>query len=277
MYENMSFEDWKVAVDPKVKGSWNLHELLPTGMDFFILTSSITGIMGQATQINYAAGNTYQDALAKYRISVGEKAVSLDLGILLTGGLLSQSKDLVDRLVARNLYSPIPESEILALFDYFCNPSLDLAELPAQVVTGIVRPSLNDSKAADFPAAFHQPFWSQTLSATAQTIETEQSTEEETNVRSALAQASSLAEAGDIVTNALAEQFCRMLLISKSKLNVEEPLHAAGADSLSAVDLRNWIMKKFAVDMPVFDILGDMSVIALGNVIAKEWMAAQGK
>jgi hypothetical protein len=36
-------------------------------------------------------------------------------------------------------------------------------------------------------------------------------------------------------------------------------------------------MKKFAVDIPVFDTLGDMSVVALGNMIAKVWMAAQGK
>lgn len=275
MYENMSLQDWKVAVQPKVQGSWNLHELLPKGMDFFILTSSITGIMGQATQINYAAGNAYQDALARYRISLGEKAVSLDLGILLTGGLLAQSKDLVSRLVSRNLYSPIPEEEILALFDYFCNPSLDIAQLPAQVVTGIVSPSLNDSRAADFPKAFFEPFWSQTLSTHSHVVESENNstTDEETNFRSSLAQASTVAEAGDIVTNLLANQFCRMILISRAKLNVEEPLHVAGADSLSAVDLRNWIMKKFGVDMPVFDILGEMSVTELGKVIAKEWKA----
>jgi Phosphopantetheine attachment site. len=98
--------------------------------------------------------------------------------------------------------------------------------------------------------------------------------DEETNFRASLARASSVAEAGDIVTNALANQFCRMILISRAKLNVEEPLHVAGADSLSAVDLRNWIMKKFGVDMPVFDILGEMSVTEIGKVIAKEWKAA---
>lgn len=65
-FEKMSFDDWTATVRPKVEASWNLHTVLPSGMDFFILTASISGIFGQITQVNYAAGNTYQDALAKY-------------------------------------------------------------------------------------------------------------------------------------------------------------------------------------------------------------------
>jgi hypothetical protein len=47
MYENMSAEDWKVVVDPKVHGPWNLREPLPKGMDSFTFTSFVTGSMGQ--------------------------------------------------------------------------------------------------------------------------------------------------------------------------------------------------------------------------------------
>ena len=277
MYKSMSFEDWNIAIGPKVKGSWNLHSLLPKCMDFFILTSSISGIVGQATQINYAAGNAYQDALAKYRMSLGEKAVSLDLGILETGGLLSQSEDLVKRLMSKNLYTPVTEREILALFDYFCNPALELDQLPAQVVTGIVSPRSHNPQAADFPAAFRHPFWSNTLSASEPSLEMENSADTGINVMASLAQAASAADAADIVTDALAEQFCRILLIPRAKLDIEQPLHTAGADSLCAVDLRNWILKMFAIDVPVFDILGDMPLKVLGNSIAKDSHATQSK
>lgn len=163
MYEKMTFRDWKVATDPKTQGSWNLHELLPKGMDFFILASSISGVMGQATQINYAAGNTYQDALAKYRLSIGEKAVSLDLGILATGGLVSQNKGLAERLAAENVYTVLSETEILALFEHFCDANLQIDDIPSQIVSGIIDPALQDSRGSNFPSAFSHPFWSQTL------------------------------------------------------------------------------------------------------------------
>lgn len=65
-----------------------------------------------------------------------------------------------------------------------------------------------------------------------------------------------------------------MTLIQRDKLDVDKPLHAAGADSLTAVDLRSWIVKELSVDVPVFDILGDMSIAALCNQIATEWKEA---
>jgi hypothetical protein len=277
MYEKMSFQDWKVAVDPKVRGSWNLHELLPKGMDFFILTSSIAGIVGQATQINYAAGNTYQDALAKYRLSMGEKAVSLDLGLLATGGLLSQNEKLLDRLASENVYTVLSVPELLSLFEHFCDPGLAIGKIPSQIVSGIVNPSLHDRQGDDsFPTAFFHPFWSQTLAQRGSgNKESEGDTEGVVNVSRSLAEAGSVAEMSEIVAGALADQICSLVLTPRASINLEEPLHTAGADSLSAVYLRNWIMKQVAVDVAVFDILGDMSIFALGNFIASELRASK--
>ncbi|KAI1084493.1 putative polyketide synthase [Whalleya microplaca] len=275
MYENMSFEDWQVAVNPKVYGSWNLHELLPKGMDFFILTSSITGIMGQATQINYAAGNTYQDALARYRLSIGEKAVSLDLGLLATGGLLAQTEGLAERLAAENVYTMLSESEVLDLFDYFCDSHLDIGDISSQIISGIINPSLKDRRGANFPPAFSHPFWSQMLGQRDSNEEPEGDTGGVTNFNHSLAEAGSVAEMCEIVAGAIADQICSLVLTTRASISLEEPLHMAGADSLSAVYLRNWIMKQFAVDVAIFDILGDMSIVALGNFITSEWRAAR--
>lgn len=271
----MTLEDWKVAVDPKMYGSWNLHELLPKGMDFFILSSSITGIMGQPTQINYAAGNTYQDALARYRLSIGEKAVSLDLGLLATGGLLSQNEGLADRLAAENVFTMLSEPEILALFEHFCNPHLDIGQIPSQVVSGIINPSLQDKRATSFAPVFSHPFWSQTLTERGSYEEPERDTDGLINIGRSVAEAGSIAEMSEIVASALADKICSLVLTPRASINMGEPLHTAGADSLSAVYLRNWIMKQFSVDVAVFDILGDMSIVSLGNFIASESWAAR--
>jgi len=251
-----------------------LHELLPKGMDFFILVSSITGIMGQATQINYAAGNTYQDALARYRLSIGEKAISLDLGILLTGGLLSQNQGLSRRLHAEGIYAPLSESQILTLFEHICGSQLNTDPVPSQIITGIISPSQQNRRATNFPMAFLQPFWSHTLVIRGG-LKSQQSHPEDTSP--GLAKAGSFAEQSEMAANALASQFCSLSLTPRARIKLGEPLHTVGVDSLSAVYLRNWIMKQFGVDVPVFDILGDSSIMALGSIIAQEWSKVQGK
>lgn len=88
----MSSDNRKAALEPKVDGSRNLHGLLPTGLDFFILLSSIVGIHGSVGQANCAAGGTYQDSLARHGISLGQKATSLDLGWMASDGTIAESE-----------------------------------------------------------------------------------------------------------------------------------------------------------------------------------------
>ena len=82
IFEKLSHEEWTGPLRPKVQGSWNLHEYFNHSrpLDFFILCASLSGIWGHASQSAYAAGNTYQDALAHYRRSAGLKAIAVDLG-----------------------------------------------------------------------------------------------------------------------------------------------------------------------------------------------------
>jgi len=75
----MSYQEWTLGIKPKVKESWNLHTVLPTGMDFFVMLTSTGGIFRNQGQSNYADGNTFLDKLARYRTILGEKAITLDL------------------------------------------------------------------------------------------------------------------------------------------------------------------------------------------------------
>lgn len=85
LFEKMTYERWSQATSPKIQGSWNLHELMPHNLDFFIMLSSVAGIVGNGGQSNYCAGNTYQDQLAHYRRSLGLPGQVIDLGAI--GGL----------------------------------------------------------------------------------------------------------------------------------------------------------------------------------------------
>ena len=52
----MTPEQWSLSVNPKASGTWNLHRFLPKELDFFVMLSSIMGILGGRGQANYNAG-----------------------------------------------------------------------------------------------------------------------------------------------------------------------------------------------------------------------------
>jgi hypothetical protein len=74
-------EDIEAVLAPKVAGTWNLHDYsLDHPLDFFVVLSSVSGVLGNGGQSAYGAGNTFQDAFAHARRCAGLPALSIDLG-----------------------------------------------------------------------------------------------------------------------------------------------------------------------------------------------------
>ena len=90
---NMQYESWVAATRPKIQGTWNLHELMPKDLEFFIMLSSATAIIGNRGQAKNCAGNTFQDALAYHRKALGLPAVSIDLGAIRDIGWVAENQD----------------------------------------------------------------------------------------------------------------------------------------------------------------------------------------
>lgn len=80
--QQMTAAQMAKVMQPKVMGAWHLHELTQTQpIDFFVLFSSATALLGSPGQANHVAANTFLDTLAQYRRSLGHPALSINWGI----------------------------------------------------------------------------------------------------------------------------------------------------------------------------------------------------
>jgi NADP-dependent 3-hydroxy acid dehydrogenase YdfG len=67
LVRSLNLKSWDYAVDPKVKGTLNLHDALAgQPLNFFVMVSSISAMTGAPTQSNYCAGDTSLDFFACY-------------------------------------------------------------------------------------------------------------------------------------------------------------------------------------------------------------------
>lgn len=65
----MSITEFHEAIEAKVRGTWNLHNVSVQRrceLDFFTMLSNISGVVGQKGQANYAAANVFLDNFALY-------------------------------------------------------------------------------------------------------------------------------------------------------------------------------------------------------------------
>ncbi|MBD0417888.1 SDR family NAD(P)-dependent oxidoreductase, partial [Streptomyces sp. TRM S81-3] len=117
--ESLTADRVAAVLRPKVDAAWHLHELTrDRDLSAFVLFSSVSGLTGTAGQGNYAAANTFLDALAAHRRALGLPATALAWG--LWDGSHGMGASLTDADLARWAragMTPLTPERGLALFD----------------------------------------------------------------------------------------------------------------------------------------------------------------
>lgn len=271
-FEFMAHEQWEGALAPKVHGTWNLHKHLPADMDFFVMLSSVAGLVGNRGQSNYAAGNTFQDALAVYRRSKGLAASCLDLCNIMSVGFVAENQETLNKNPLFFFsHDGIREDEFLSFIEFHFDAQRASRLGQPQVAVGLAPLSVFRQRGLPEPTFIKTPLFRQLRSVSEGATSADGAADEEgsVSVTNGLKFAESLEVAADLVCEALVKRLSRTMRIPIGDIDIGKPIHVYGVDSLVAMEVRNYITSECGSEISVLDIMGNKSIELLSQDIAK--------
>ncbi len=152
--ESLSFEQLDRVFAPKLDGAVHLHELTQhLDLPMFVLFSSVAGTFGSPGQANYAAANSFLDALAAHRRALGMAGISIAWGWWGEGGdMAAHMSELDVARMKRSGIQALSSKEGLDLYDLAVEAPdalvvpvrLDLAVLRTQARAGSLTPLMGE-------------------------------------------------------------------------------------------------------------------------------------
>ncbi|KAI9763174.1 MAG: hypothetical protein M1835_007911 [Candelina submexicana] len=267
-------DEWNAAVAPKVKGAWNLHKaLLNQQLDFFILFSSISAIVGQPGQGNYAAANTFLDSFVQYRQSRGLPASAINISVMEDVGYVSQNPAVLEQFKATSAHT-LQEQDLMdtlqlvieksaaepSLNEGYCNHN--------QWVIGLrsTKPLPDPSNRVIWKRDIRMSVYRNIESLTVAGRRMENESLGQFLV--AVAKESSMLTEpsnADFLTHQIGLHLCNFMLRSEEDLNMKQPLAALGVDSLVAIEIRNWWRQILGLEISILEIMNAESIEQLGK------------
>ncbi|KAJ4422355.1 Type I Iterative PKS [Gnomoniopsis sp. IMI 355080] len=272
----LTYEQWQSSLQPKVTGTLNLHHCSPTaGLDFFVMLSSVSGVLGLVSQANYGAGNSFQDALARHRATKGLPAVAIDLPAVSNVGVVTKSGDTTMRSrLEQAVGSPsVSIDRVLRLVEAaVVSPNRASDPNKAQVIVGIVA---WDRMTAEAHARRDRRFWTMRLGNSIKGTGSGgpgakgRSSNPDEALRQELAGVPPADEALMLVVGAITRKLAALFNLVAAEIDISSGLSSLGVDSLLAVELRNWIGSVIQAKVTVFEILQTATIREFAKLVVE--------
>ncbi|RYP44646.1 hypothetical protein DL768_008912 [Monosporascus sp. mg162] len=284
LFQRMSNEAWHTGIRPKWVGTWNLHNALAVDgrdkkPDFLLLTSSVSGSVGIATESNYCAANDFLDAFARWRRQQGKPAVSIGLGMI-SEGIQPLNEDAFLQVVDLGIAEDIRFATDVRGNAGQPNTGEQLRELVSRGFE-VNNGTLQDPRALILAAALIADQESGGAAQACSLPGGGLASAPWFTPFSATVAASLLPEvdAGSLqgaVLRLIGKRFSGLVLIPPDQVDSRKPLAHFGMDSMIAADFRTWFCNTFKVDMPFLDLLSPLKNLE-DPAAAVEGKLAEGK
>ncbi|KAG7008896.1 hypothetical protein G7Y79_00004g014800 [Physcia stellaris] len=271
-FTSMSEASWHKSIDPKLRGTWNIHNAISKReadrrLDFFLMTSSISGSVGTATESNYCSATSFLDAFARFRRSHGLRATSLGLGMISEVGYLHENPEIEDLLLRKGIQA-INQEEFLQILDLaLSHEESSTAEFyfdplaASHILTGLEPHGLGRLRDLGFEVdnlALEDPRASLLVSAAGGNKHTSEvsrlnNSSHSTELTSALRKCDGSLQ--NAIHDLTAKRFSNLTLMPLANVDMEKHLAAYGMDSMLAAEFRTWIFRVFKIDVPFLELM----------------------
>lgn len=255
----MTYMDYLTATRPKVQGTWNLHQQFKQeNLDFFVILSSLAAVIGFASQCNYSAGGTYEDAIARYRSLRSLPCVSIDIGVVLNVGVVAEH-DAIERRLRKSGHTLLSEDDVLQAVEsaIVCPPA------SAHMMIGL---NPGPGPHWEYSGMARDSRFSRLKYKEKRGVSTGQA--DSNDLSSVLTAAESFSEAVDAVIKILMEKLMEIFMIPE--VVPTDALSDLGVDSLVAVELRNMLALKAGAEASIFDIMSSSSIFHLATTVSRK-------
>ncbi|KAG6017861.1 Type I Iterative PKS [Claviceps lovelessii] len=266
LFEKMMFQDYHDVVRSKISGTLHFSEAMQNDeVDFFILLSSVAGIVGNRGQAAYSGASTFLDAFAHHRRQKGLVATSINLTAVEDVGYLasntSRKREVLKNISGRSM----TQKEVLALVEAAISGEI----CDGQCITGL-----------DLDTPESLPFWVDdgkfsVIREKAHATSTESATTVSSDMSLAerLQRIPSPHEAVEMVASELGHKLASILMMAPEDMEAQKTsisITAFGLDSLNAIELRNWIGKEFQAHLQVLELLTSGRLQDLAEIVLKK-------
>jgi len=260
-------QDWSrfaKVMAPKVEGSWNLHRLTQgLDLDFFVLFSSASSLLGSPGQGNHAAANAFLDALAHHRRSRGLPAMSINWGVWSEVGAAAE-RGVGERATLQGMGTFTPDQGLRVLERLLLAGPAQVGVMPVNWST-----LLNALR-------IQSPFLAEMGAAAAEAARPEISRAaplpRQPDVRKQIEEAPP-SERHRLLVDFVRTCTAKILGLGPSEeIDVRQPLSEMGLDSLMAVELRNVLGSglRLGKSLPATLVFDQPSIVQLADYLASE-------
>ncbi|MCK2244442.1 type I polyketide synthase [Crossiella sp. S99.2] len=242
------------VVTAKARSAYLLHHhTRDHNLTAFVLYSSLAGILGNPGQANYAAANTFLDALAHHRHAQGRVATSLAWGLWAeASGMTGHLTETDQRRLITSGITPLDTEHALALLD------LSLTHPDPVTIPARLNPARLNSTSPRPLLANLAPARSTATGLPTQLAQQTPAEQEQTLL--ALIHTHALAVLGHPSTH---------------RLDPEQAFQQLGFDSLTAVELRNNLTTATGHRLPATAIFDHPTLTALAHFLRDQLLANQ--